>query len=198
MVLTEMRLEKRAPLIGHSVSDTGERTAAIFPSLRRGRLPMNASTSTLNNVSRGKRRQILEPQAGSFNFTVAKHPRLNNLVWLPDSTADNTDWIFQSNAIGGCVQKVANKLQCSGLLNQLIPEPAGSTDGKVSAGRMRDQQIPLTLKQGQDIASDVIAASLCRQQVTGDSVMSSRNKRITHDPTELTGNQDFAHGAIIH
>lgn len=159
---------------------------------------MNAGTATFDDGGRNKVRQILEPQAGCFNFTVAEHPGLNNLIRLPDSTANDTDRILQSDAIGGCAQKVANELQCSGLFNQLILKPTGSTNSEVCAGRMPNKQIPLAFKQGQDIAPDVIAPPFCWQQVTRDSVMPSCDKRIAHDPTEFTGNQDFTHGAIIH
>src|SRR3990172_10266796 len=86
---------------------------------------------------------------------MAEHPRLNELIGLAYTGADDGDGVLQGDARDRSVEKKVDKLQGLFLLALLALEPPRSADGKVGTRRVGDQQLPAaTFDVIQNVALD--------------------------------------------
>jgi hypothetical protein len=110
--------------------------------------------------------------------------RLDRLIGFPNARTDTPDWIFQSNSINGRVQQPPHKVErffclLRSLWSALVPMQ--TTGAKESTRRVGNHQVPIMVKDGQDIALVVIAQwRLTGQNVARCGVMSCANKRIAY------------------
>ena len=83
---------------------------------------MHLGFSTFNYLRWLQFGQVLEPQAGCLGFTVAKLPRLNDLLGGGDGAADDADRIFNAPPVDWCRHQQPHKVQSLGLLALLAVE----------------------------------------------------------------------------
>ncbi len=130
-----------SPLFGHRVCYSLKGSASFLPSIFTWRHFMDTRLSSLNRVRRYKFRESLQPQASPFRLPVPEHPRLNDLVRLPDSGRNDTDRVFKGNLRDGCGHKGADKFKGGFLFGLLLLEPSRPTNTKVGAWRVKNCQI---------------------------------------------------------
>jgi hypothetical protein len=85
-------------------------------------------------------------------------PRLDDLVRLSDATGDDRNRVFNADPGNRCGHQQSNEVECFRLDVGLIGEPSGTTNGQMSAGRVRDHQIPPHAEHFADISAPVRAA----------------------------------------
>jgi len=107
---------------------------------------MNARFPTFYNERRRQRGQTLKPETGCLGFAMSELPRLDNLIWFPDATADNADRVFQCNARYRGIEEKPNEVQSVGLLLRLISKPPSPGYGQVLARRVGNHQVPTERK----------------------------------------------------
>src|ERR1700730_1829545 len=98
-------------------------------------------------------------------------PRLYDLVWLSNSTADNANGILHTDTWYRGIHKGLNKGQRLNLF--LVPtlEPSSTTDGEVCARGVCNHKVPLVVQYLSDISYNMLAGALARQQITRRSIV---------------------------
>ena len=173
---------KRTPLLSHRRRDSWKRPASIFPAIlaRRGMMHSIGRRDRQSfelppyNLSRSKKRQILQPKAGFFVLSVAELPRLNDLIGLPKFGAHNTDRVLNGDSrcieSPQCLEKGYRLcLQCR---SAFPAPPAIARDGQVRTRHKRYDQIEAALPQFQYVALNMTdTIPFGREQVAGNYFM---------------------------
>ena len=107
-------------------------------------------SAALDDIRRGKWRQVLQPEAGCLGFAVTEHPRLDDLIRLAVDTGHDTDRVFDGDPFSTAHHELHEEadggeaLKITRLAGDTVGlgVPAVAGDREIGAGRMRDQQIP--------------------------------------------------------
>jgi len=185
--------ELSAPLFSHRIGNSRHCAASFFPSIRRRSLAPNSSMATFNDVCRDQFRQTFQPNTGCFGFSVPKHPRLNDLIWLTKLSAQNPNRIFPGNTgNSGPFHQPPKCLDISFLSISFFFEPPRSTYGHVGTRPEENHCVPvgIVVQQFKQITLDVWSWYFCRNQVARNGVMASFSERFSNDTTKLTTDQN--------
>lgn len=164
-----------APLRGHGFCYFGIGQAAKLPAVRRRRKPVQSLYACLwlrqgeqivAAMGRLKQRQTPEPEASCFRFAMTEHPRLNDLIWLPELTGHNPNGVFNRNLGYRAVPKSHEEGYCGLSLLRSVRElvakfrfhPFISRDRQEGTGRMKAGEVPTVVENIEHIALDVPAA----------------------------------------
>jgi hypothetical protein len=96
---------------------------------------------------------------------MAELPRLDNLIRLSDFARNDRNWIFQGNSRDGRGQKHCDKIKRR-LLSSVRSfgwKMTSTGNGKVSAWRMSDHEIPSVTYYVADVAAVMRARGISRQ-----------------------------------
>ena len=127
------------------------------------------------------------PETGALLGRVSELPRLNREVrTTPDNLASVFvhDGILDGYAPGIGFQAFQEKL---GSFAHFLPQvalmqPSDAGIAKPGARRVRYYQIPSLRKEGQNIALNMRAGTIGRQQVAGNRIVTTLQKRISNAP----------------
>jgi hypothetical protein len=131
---------------------------------------MYARLPSIDNISGGKKRQVLQPETCCFCFSMPELPRLNDLIRLANPRADNANRILKSNVPDGGTKQVAHKLKRQTLLILLLVKPSCATDSQMRAWWVRNHQVPTIVEYVNHVALDVWAWAFSRKKVTRHSI----------------------------
>ena len=194
----------RAPLLGHRLSNSVVGLAPDLPSVRaRSQLVLPAGRlvspslftvddSRLDDFRWRKRAQVFQPKASCLACVVAEHPRLHDLIRLPDPRRNNAHRVFDSDPLNWRAHKPPHKLKR--ILSQLrvaqpSRRPVHAADAKVCARWVEDCKLPRIVKYISNITLVVRAWRFCRQQVTRHCIVSSPNKSVSYNAAVFTADQ---------
>jgi hypothetical protein len=124
---------------------------------------------------------------------VPELPRLDDLVGFANARGDHTDGILYGDTLDGSGHQSADELQGIGLLRGFFSEPSRSANGQMSAGRMRDHQIPRAEETGQklsDVSDEMLSGRLAAKEIAGPRIMTGPSERIPNDTGKLARYKD--------
>lgn len=107
---------------------------------------MDAWLSSRNDVRGSEWRQIFEPEARCFCFSVAELPRLDDLIRFADLAGYDADRIFYGYAFYWSGHKASNEVERLLLLVSFFGEPASAGYRQVRTWRVRDHEVPLVVE----------------------------------------------------
>lgn len=95
----------------------------------------------VNVICRNELGQALEPEAGCLGFGMPELPWLDDLIGLADFRADDTDGVFQRDALDRGIHKRPNEIESTTLpaICNLGREMPRSAHGQIGAWRMSDE-----------------------------------------------------------
>jgi hypothetical protein len=94
---------------------------------------------------------------------VAEHPRLNNLIRLPDLSTYDAYRVLDCYPPDRCLHQQPHELESFGLLLLLVFKPPRTAGSQMCAWRVRHHQIPTMTKNLSDVFVDVVGAGVIRR-----------------------------------
>ena len=111
-----------APLSAHGISDALVSARALLPAIRARRHQVNTLFAAIDAVGWLELGQVVEPEAGGLDFTVAVLPWLDDLIGWADGRANDADGIFNAPAGDGSIHEQAHEVESFSLFPLLAME----------------------------------------------------------------------------
>ena len=179
-----------APLFRHRFGHAVKGPAALFPSVRAGRQEIHSRLSPLDNSRREKRGKAFQPKASCLGFPVPELPRLKDLIRPPDLAGYDRNRVFQCNPGNWRGQKEADEFKSFGLFRLFPEKPPPPRNGKVSARRVRNHDIPPGADHVANVAPIVRACHFGFLEIAGQGVMTTPPEGIPNLAGILTSHQN--------
>lgn len=136
---------------------------------------------------------------------MTEHPRLNNLIRLPESGGHNADGVFDGDLRDIAIIERHKELGavlsvlCPGRkpFAKFRPHPSVCRNRQKRAWRMPDHQIPSLIQDRDAIPLNMVSRLLAWHEIATPRIMPSLGKGIANGGAEFARNKDFHRGAII-
>jgi hypothetical protein len=117
---------------------------------------------------------------------MSKLVRLDDLIWLADTTTDAADGVLQRDLGNSGLHQLPYKLdrlirQCLATWNTFVPVQTARTE--IGTGRMKDGQVPSALNSDciKHITLDMVGTAIhCREKIVAPCFVPSRSKRLSY------------------
>lgn len=159
---------------------------------------MNACSSPLNDLCRGKQGKVLQPKARRFRLSMTEHPRLDNLIRLSNTRTDNGDRILKCNSRNPSLKQRSHEVKRLCLFFLLVLKPPRTTHRKMRTRRVSNHQIPSfvqivvsrSTQNIQYVSLDVFAWCFAREQIHTDRLVSACRECVTNNAGEFACDKD--------
>ena len=152
---------------------------------------MHLGFAAFNHVGGLQTWNVLEPQTGGLGFTVAKLPRLDDLLGGGNGAADNADRVLDAPAVDWCRHQHPHEVKRFGLLALLAVKMPATRYRQMRAWRMSNHQVPAITEQLLDWLLQVpLRVAFAWQQIAAKSVVAMAAERITHAGAVFAGNEN--------
>lgn len=189
------------PLAGHRISDSLIRAGSLPPLPWAARHPVDPVASARYDVSGTQQVKALKPKTRSLGLPASELPRLDNLVWRPDSSANHPNGVLKCPAGHLPTHQERHEVEGIRLCLLLAPKVARAARCKISAGRVGHHHVPLGPPRGgkaTEICLDMGANGLTWDEIDGNRIMPTTDEGISDGAGEFASNEDSQSSLYAH